>query len=73
MTADELRAAMRKRFQAMSMREWCRLSGVHYTHLSEFLNGHRGPGTDLLTALNMRVDYVKNKRTIARTALENRP
>jgi hypothetical protein len=63
MTADELRAAMRKRFEAMTMNEWCRLTGVSKSHLSEFLHGKRGPCSDLLNALNMRVDYVKNRRT----------
>lgn len=62
MTADDLRAAMLKRFTGITMTEWCRLTGVHKGHLSEFLNGKRGPCSDLLEALNMRVDYVKNKR-----------
>lgn len=63
MTEDELRAAMRKRFQAMTMREWCRLTGCNLTHVSEFLNGHRGPPHDMLRALNMRVGYFKIRRT----------
>jgi hypothetical protein len=62
MTADDLRAAMRKRFEAMSMNEWCRLTGTNKAHVSEFMNGKRGPQSDLLRALNMRVDYVKNKK-----------
>lgn len=70
MTEDDLRAAMRKRFDAMSMREWCRLTGCHAGHVSEFMRGKRSPQGDLLAALNMRVDYVKNKRTTARTALD---
>jgi hypothetical protein len=62
MTADQLRAAMRKRFEAMSLREWCRLTGCKASHVSEFVNGKREPPSDLLRALNMRVDYVKNHR-----------
>lgn len=64
MTEEQLRQAMRRRFQAMSMREWCRLTGCHATHVSEFMNGKRTPPSDLLKALNMRVDYVKNKREV---------
>lgn len=63
MTEADLRVAMRKRFEAMSMNEWCRLTGVHKGHVSEFMNGKRAPQSDMLRALNMRVDYVKNKRT----------
>ena len=66
MTADELRAAMRKRFEAMTMNEWCRLTGVRKSHLSSFMNGKRdNPPGDLLAALNMRVDYVRNRRQAA--------
>lgn len=63
MSEDDLRAAMKKRFTGISMNEWCRLTGVHKGHCSEFINGKRGPCSDLLQALNLRVDYVKIKRT----------
>lgn len=59
MTEDDLRAAMKKRFEAMSLREWCRLTGCNATHVGEFVNGRRGPPNDMLRTLNLRVDYVK--------------
>jgi len=62
MTADQLSDAMRERFKAMSMREWCKLTGCKASHVSEFLSRRRGPPADMLDALNMRVDYVKNRR-----------
>ena len=61
MDEEHLRLAMRRRFTAMSQREWCRLTGCHHTHVSEFMNGKRRPPPDLLKALNMRIDYVKIK------------
>lgn len=60
MTEDQLRADMRKRFTAISAREWCGVKDVNHTHVSDFLAGKRGPPSDLLRALNMRVDYVRN-------------
>jgi hypothetical protein len=54
---------MRLRFQAMSMREWCRLTGCQVSHVSDFMNGKRSPPGDMLEALNMRVDYVRIKRS----------
>lgn len=61
MTEGELRVAMRKRFEAMTMNEWCKLTGCNPAHVSEFVRGLRGAPGDMLKALNMRVDYVKNK------------
>jgi len=60
MTEDQLRDQMRARFTAISAREWCSVKGVSHSHVSDFLAGKRGPPTDLLTALNMRVDYVRD-------------
>lgn len=62
MTEDDLRQAMRKRFDAMSMREWCKLTGCNSTHVGEFINNRRGPPNDLLKALNLRVNYVKVRK-----------
>lgn len=62
MSEDDLRSAMKKRFQAMSLREWSRLTGCNATHVGEFMSGRRGPPNDMLRALNMRVDYVKVRR-----------
>ena len=56
-----LRAAMAKRFEAMSMREWCRLTGCACSHVSEFVRGLRGPPGDLLAALNLETRYVKKR------------
>ena len=63
MTEADLREAMRQRFTAVSMYEWCRLAGCKSSHVSEFMREKRGPPSDMLAALNMRVDYVKIKRT----------
>lgn len=60
---DGLREAMRERFKAMSMREWCKLTGCKASHVSDFLNAKRGPPSDLLQALNMEVRYVKKRPT----------
>lgn len=62
MTEEDLRASMRRRFQAMPMREWCRLTGCNASHVSDFLAGKRGPPGDLLNALNLRVDYVRKRK-----------
>lgn len=53
---------MKKRFEAMSLREWCRLTGCRPSHMSEFVAGKRGPPADLLKALNLEVRYVKRYR-----------
>ena len=63
MTEDDLRALMRKKFEAMTMNEWCRLTGVNKSHVGEFLHKKRGPPHDMLRALNMRIDYVKVRNT----------
>lgn len=75
MTEDQLRNDMRQRFTAISAREWCGVKGVAHTHVSEFLAGKRGPPSDLLRALNMRVDYVRNNsRTVRREpTIQERP
>ncbi len=62
MTEDDLRQAMRKRFEAMSCREWSRLTGCNPTHVAEFVADRRGPPNDMLKALNLRVDYVKMRK-----------
>jgi hypothetical protein len=36
---------------------WCRLNGVAKSHASEFMNGTKGPATDLLNALGLEVSY----------------
>ncbi len=63
MSEDDLRAAMRKRFQAMTMNEWCKLTGCNKTHVSEFVRGLRLPPGDMLKALNMRMDYIKIRQS----------
>ena len=62
MTESEIRAAMKKRFEAMSMGEWCRLTGCRSSHVSEFMRSRRGPPHDLLAALNLEIRYVKKRR-----------
>lgn len=62
MTEADLRAAMQRRFEAMSMTEWCRLTGCATSHVSEFMNGKKGPPSDMLNALNLEVRYIRRKR-----------
>jgi hypothetical protein len=62
MTEDELRQSMEKRFEAISLREWCRLMGCHSGHVNEFIKGKRKPPSDLLKALNLQVRYVRGYR-----------
>ena len=65
MTEADLRAAMARRFDAMSMNEWCRLTGCAKSHVSEFMNGKKGPPGDMLNALNLEVRYIRRKRARA--------
>lgn len=62
MNEDDLRAAMRRRFTAMSLREWCRLTSCNASHVSDFMRGRRGPPSDLLTALNLEIRYTRKRR-----------
>lgn len=62
LTADQLRADMAERFKAMSLREWCRLTGCKASHVSEFVRGLKNPPSDMLTALNLEVRYVKRRK-----------
>jgi hypothetical protein len=67
LTADQLRADMKRRFEAMSMNEWCRLTGCNSSHVSQFLSGKRvGPPHDMLAALNLSVRYVHNRKETLR-------
>lgn len=61
LSADQLRAAMRRRFEAMSIREWSKLTGCTASHISEFLSGKRGPPSEMLDALNLQIRYVKRR------------
>jgi hypothetical protein len=65
MNEDDLRAAMRQRFQAMAQREWCRLTGCNHAHVNEFVRGLRAPPHDLLAALNLEVRYVRKRKAPA--------
>ena len=62
MTEADLRAAMKRRFEAMSMTEWCRLTGCQKSHVSEFMNGIKGPPNDMLNALNLEVRYIRKRK-----------
>lgn len=63
LAADQLREQMARRLEAMSLREWCRLTGCAASHVSEFVNGKRNPPSDMLDALNLEVRYVKRRAT----------
>lgn len=67
MDEDELRDAMRRRFEAMSLREWCRLTGCNKAHVSDFVNRKGGPPSDMLAALNLEVRYVRKRRSYTPT------
>lgn len=63
MSESDLRAAMLRRFECMSLREWCRLTGCNASHVSEFVRGLKGPPNDMLEALNLERRYVRKRRT----------
>lgn len=44
---------MAEREMKPSWREWSRANGVQASHVSEFMNGKRGPSRDLLSALGL--------------------
>jgi hypothetical protein len=72
LSEDELRSAMRKRFEVMTMGEWCRFTGCNKAHVSEFMSGKKDvPPRDMLKALNLEVRYVRSKKPRT-TALETR-
>ncbi len=62
MTEDALRTLMKRKFTAMSMREWCRLTGCQFPHVSEFICEKRGPPTDMLNALNLGIQYIRKRK-----------
>ena len=62
MSEDELRALMKRKFEAMPLREWCRLTNCAPSHVSEFVRGMRAPPHDMLRALNLRVAYIRNRK-----------
>lgn len=62
MTEEQLRELMRKKFKAMSAREWCRLTGCNHVHVSEFVAGRKGPPNDMLRYLNLEIHYVRKRR-----------
>ena len=59
MSADDVRKLLLKRaaeyrtHRGFGLRGWCAEHGVSPTHASEFLNGKRGPTSNLLEALGL--------------------
>lgn len=35
------------------LRAWCEANGINVAHASEFMNGNKNPGSDLLRALGL--------------------
>lgn len=40
---------------------WCLKHGVNKGHASDFMNGKKGPGSDLLKALNLEYRIVRRR------------
>ena len=64
MTLDQLKKLLLKKMAKFSgkgragpagigLSGWCKHHNVNKGHVSQFLNGHRGPDTDLLEALGL--------------------
>jgi hypothetical protein len=51
---EEFRGTGARGQRGIGLRGWCEFHGVAVGHASEFMNGKRGPQTDLLTALGLR-------------------
>lgn len=62
MREADLRELMKRKFTAMTMREWCRLTGCNVSHISDFMTGKRGPPGDLLKALNLEIQYIRMRK-----------
>jgi hypothetical protein len=66
MTEDEVAALVRETsIEWGSRRAWCAGVGISSGHVSEFLNGIRGPSTEMLKALGLEVktEYVRISET----------
>jgi hypothetical protein len=62
MTEDEVAGLVRETIKEWgSMRAWCAGAGISSGHVSEFLNGIRGPSTEMLIALGLeaKTEYVR--------------
>lgn len=75
MTEDQVRQMLRvaagpyaTRKNSSGINAFCADHGINKGHASEFMNGKRGPGSDLLAALGLERTYSR----IAREALRER-
>jgi hypothetical protein len=69
-TLDQIRALLMKRASKFKTKRvgstgipgWSKHHGVNKSHVSEFLNGKRLPGTSILNALNLEWRIVRKDR-----------
>lgn len=47
--------------RGFGLRGWCKHHGLHVGHVSEFLNGRRGPPQDLLDLFSLEWQLVEKK------------
>ena len=65
MTEEQVRKLARKHMKPFAKKRkgstgftaWCRAFNVNKGHASDFMNGKKGPGSDLLGALGLQVSY----------------
>lgn len=69
MSEDDVRDLLTRRARS-GLRPWCRANAVSESHANEFLNGRRGPASDLLNALGLEYRIVR-KRVRGDQALED--
>jgi hypothetical protein len=68
LTEDQVRELLLKRakkhigFRGSGLNGWCLEHGVNKGHASQFMNGRRGPGIDLLEALNLEYRIVRKRK-----------
>jgi hypothetical protein len=73
MTLDDVRKLLLRRSRThikyrgtTGVKAWCEAHGVAATHVSEFLNGKRGPTSDLLENLGLEWRIVRKRAPVSR-------
>jgi hypothetical protein len=67
MTLEQVRKLLRRKMKPYrgshgeGIRPWSKAHGIHPAHVSEFLNGKRAPGADILSALGLEWKIVRKR------------
>jgi hypothetical protein len=69
MTLDDVRKLLLRKAKQHSiypgssgLRGWCKAHGVVHSHVTEFVKGHRNPGSDVLDALGLEWRVMRKSR-----------